>query len=143
MSDLLLQDLWFHQVDGVLIESVVADGELVVVRARASARQAGCPVCGTALSRMHSRYVRLLADNAVGGSPVVIELEVRRLRGGNCRRDRSVGAMLEGSITNNGSGRAGLGVVQARNVVSSERRRAAREAERDLRFDHDPTCKIT
>ena len=31
MADVLLQDLWFHQVEGVVVESVIADGELLVV----------------------------------------------------------------------------------------------------------------
>jgi hypothetical protein len=32
--DALLQDLWFHQVEGVVVENVAVDGELVVVQAR-------------------------------------------------------------------------------------------------------------
>ncbi|MFI6358987.1 hypothetical protein ACIBJF_41790 [Streptomyces sp. NPDC050743] len=39
---------------------------------------------------MHSRYVRRLADSAVGGRPALIELQVRRFRcsqqGSACRR---------------------------------------------------------
>ncbi|MFI8308051.1 transposase family protein [Streptomyces sp. NPDC085927] len=47
-----------------------------------------CPACGTTSARVHSRYVRRLADSAVGGRPVVIELRVRRsrCRQGACRR---------------------------------------------------------
>ncbi|MEU0375531.1 transposase family protein [Streptomyces sp. NPDC006283] len=88
MADVLLQDLWFHQVEGVVIENVVPDGELVVVRARAAAERAVCPACGTGSSRVHSRYVRRLADSAVGGRPVLIELQVRRFRCGqrSCRQ---------------------------------------------------------
>lgn len=63
---------------GVLIEGVaVADG-LLVVRARARAPGAACPGCGTVSGRVHSRYVRRLADVAAGGRPVAIELAVRR-----------------------------------------------------------------
>ncbi|MFI6730685.1 transposase family protein, partial [Streptomyces atratus] len=78
MADVLLQDLWFHRVEGAVIEDVVSDGEFVVVQARASADRAVCPACGTTSARVHSRYVRRLADSAVGGRPVVIELRVRR-----------------------------------------------------------------
>ena len=39
-SDVLLQDLWFHQVEGIVLKRVVVDGQLVVVRARASAERA-------------------------------------------------------------------------------------------------------
>ncbi|MET8983400.1 hypothetical protein ABZX85_48360 [Streptomyces sp. NPDC004539] len=35
-----------------------------------------------AIVRVHSRYVRRLADSAVGGRRVLIELQVRRLRCG-------------------------------------------------------------
>ncbi|MDF3294356.1 ISL3 family transposase [Streptomyces silvisoli] len=80
MADVLLQDLWFHQVEGVVVESVIPDGELVVVRARTAAGQAACPACGTASARVHSRYVRRLADSSVGGRPALIELRVRRFR---------------------------------------------------------------
>ncbi|MGW4567831.1 transposase family protein [Streptomyces sp. NPDC004561] len=80
MADVLPQNLWFHQVEGVVIENVISDGELVVVRARTAAEQAACPACGTASARVHSRYVRRLADSAVGGRPALIELQVRRFR---------------------------------------------------------------
>ncbi|MFH9969672.1 transposase family protein [Streptomyces mirabilis] len=80
MGDDFLQNLWFHQVEGVVIENAAVDGELVVVRARASAERAACPACGTVSGRVHSRYVRRLADTAVAGRPVLIELQVRRFR---------------------------------------------------------------
>lgn len=67
-------DLWFHQVDGVVIENVVSEGELVTVWARTAVERAGCPACGTLSARVHSRYVRRLADSAIGGRPVLIEL---------------------------------------------------------------------
>ncbi|MGW2936613.1 ISL3 family transposase [Streptomyces sp. NPDC001156] len=80
MGDVVLADLWRHQVEGVLIEDVLLDGEFVIVRARAVAEQAGCPGCGVASSRVHSGYVRRLADREAGGRRVVIELRVRRFR---------------------------------------------------------------
>ncbi|MFJ8467786.1 ISL3 family transposase [Streptomyces swartbergensis] len=63
-----------------MIENAVVDGELVVVRARASAERAACPARGTVSGRVHSRYVRHLSDTAVAGRPVSLELQVRRLR---------------------------------------------------------------
>lgn len=80
MGDVLLQDLWFHRVEGVRIERVVIDGELVVVCARTTAGEAACPSCGGISTRVHSRYVRRLADSAVGGRRTVIELWTRRFR---------------------------------------------------------------
>lgn len=47
MGDALLRDLWFPNAEGVLIEDVVVDDELVVVRANASVERAECPACGT------------------------------------------------------------------------------------------------
>lgn len=80
MGDVLVQDLWFYQVEGVEVESAVSEGELVIVRARTGGEQTACPACGTLSSRIHSRYVRRLADRAVGGRRVLIELQVRRFR---------------------------------------------------------------
>ncbi|MFJ8387726.1 transposase family protein [Streptomyces sp. NPDC094438] len=39
---------------------------------------ASCPGCGQASSWEHSRYVRHVADEAVGGRPVMVDLSVRR-----------------------------------------------------------------
>ncbi|WP_241003047.1 ISL3 family transposase [Streptomyces sp. CB01881] len=48
----------------------------------AHAREAGaiCPHCSRPSGRVHGRYVRRLADAAVGGRAVVVELVVRRFR---------------------------------------------------------------
>ncbi|GHC72922.1 hypothetical protein GCM10010507_60150 [Streptomyces cinnamoneus] len=39
MSDALLQDLWFHQTDGIAIDSIDTDDESVVIRARTQTSQ--------------------------------------------------------------------------------------------------------
>ncbi|MFI1409840.1 transposase family protein [Streptomyces sp. NPDC020707] len=52
----------------------------VMVRARTRTRApAACTGCGVVSARVHSRYERHLADAAVGGRPVRIDLSVRRL----------------------------------------------------------------
>lgn len=99
MRDVLLQDLWFHRVDEVQIEEVAVDSECVRVRARAVAVRVGCPGCGMLSSRVHSRYVRRLADNAVGGRPVVIELQVRRFRCGELACPRATFAEQISGLT--------------------------------------------
>ncbi|MFF3503185.1 transposase family protein [Streptomyces sp. NPDC003247] len=38
-----------------------------------------CPGCGQESTWEHSRYVRHVADEAIGGRPVVIDVSVRRL----------------------------------------------------------------
>nr|WP_254402003.1 ISL3 family transposase [Streptomyces sp. AC555_RSS877] len=50
------------------------------MHARARSAGADCPHCGSASGRVHGRYMRRLADAAVGGASVVIELVVRRFK---------------------------------------------------------------
>ncbi|MFJ4567837.1 ISL3 family transposase [Streptomyces caelestis] len=60
--------------------SVDVAGPFVVVSARTRSRSpAGCTGCGALSAWVHSRYVRHLADVALGGRPVRIDLSVRRL----------------------------------------------------------------
>ncbi|MFF2409985.1 transposase family protein [Streptomyces sp. NPDC058092] len=60
--------------------SVDASGPVVVIEARTRSRvPAGCSGCGVVSDWIHSRYVRHLADAAIGGHPVRVDLSVRRL----------------------------------------------------------------
>ncbi|WP_327348424.1 ISL3 family transposase [Streptomyces europaeiscabiei] len=64
----------------MLVVSVDVSGPAVVMQARTrSGAPAGCTGCGTLSEWVHSRYVRRLADAALGGRPVLIDLSVRRL----------------------------------------------------------------
>ncbi|WP_329303912.1 ISL3 family transposase [Streptomyces sp. NBC_00659] len=127
MGDVLLQNLWFHQVQSVVIENVVPDGELVAVRARAVAERAVRPACGTLSSRVHSRYVRRLADSSVGGRPVLIELQVRRFRCGQrlCRQ-ATFAEQVDGLTVRHGRRSAGLQTVLERVAVMLAGRAGAR-----------------
>ncbi|WP_353963573.1 transposase family protein [Streptomyces canus] len=49
-----------------------------MLHAHARAAAATCPHCSRRSGRVHARYVQRLADAAIGGRPVVIELLVRR-----------------------------------------------------------------
>ncbi|WP_438290845.1 transposase family protein [Streptomyces sp. HUAS TT7] len=64
----------------VVVVSVDATGPVVIVEART---RDGVPVrctgCGTVSDWCHSRYLRHLADAALGGRPVRIDLSVRRM----------------------------------------------------------------
>ncbi|WTW93483.1 ISL3 family transposase [Streptomycetaceae bacterium NBC_01309] len=75
-----LLDVVFPCLGTVLVEQVeVVDG---TVRISARTREdvaLPCPSCGAVSGRVHSRYRRRVADAAVGGRPVVIDLSVRRL----------------------------------------------------------------
>jgi transposase len=64
----------------VLVEQVVDEGGLLrIVASTPDTAAAACPGCGRVALRRHSRYGRRLADQAIGGRPVVVELSVRRL----------------------------------------------------------------
>ncbi|MFD5513882.1 transposase family protein [Streptomyces sp. NPDC127051] len=64
----------------VLVEQVrVEDGKVLVVARTRDGTALPCPDCGTPARRVHSRYLRHLADASLGGQPVVIDLNVRRL----------------------------------------------------------------
>ncbi|MGW3046007.1 ISL3 family transposase, partial [Kitasatospora sp. NPDC001159] len=68
------------QLAAVQVERVEASGNLLRITARTSDDDpAACPGCGQASNWVHSRYVRHVADEAVGGRAVVIDLSVRRL----------------------------------------------------------------
>ncbi|WP_419664875.1 ISL3 family transposase [Streptomyces sp. 2-1] len=127
MGDVFLEDLWFHRVDGVRIENVAVDGELVVVRARATVEWAACSGCGAMSRRVHSRYVRRLADSAVGHRRVVIELRVRRFRCGEgaCPQTTFV-EQISGLTFRYGRRSAGLQVVLERLALMLAGRAGAR-----------------
>lgn len=71
----------FPHLAGVVVELVerTAAGVLTM-HARARSAGANCPHCGSASDQVHGRYMRRLADAAVGGASVVIELLVRRFK---------------------------------------------------------------
>ena len=62
---------------GVVIEGIAVAAGLLCVWARAQAGEARCPKCGTVSARVHSRYSRRLADEAIGPRRVMIRLTVR------------------------------------------------------------------
>ncbi|MFD8534486.1 ISL3 family transposase [Streptosporangium canum] len=75
-----LLHLLFPHLKKVLVEQVSRVDETVYISARTHTDTAlACPDCQSLSRRVHSRYRRRVADTAVGGQPVVIELSVRRL----------------------------------------------------------------
>ena len=65
---------------GVVVEFVQHSAAQIVLHAHARAAKARCPHCSGTSGRVHGRYVRRLADAAIGGRAVVVELLVRRFR---------------------------------------------------------------
>jgi DNA-directed RNA polymerase subunit N (RpoN/RPB10) len=68
----------FPHLASVVVEQVLVDDGGVALTARTVTREAACPGCGTLSGRVHGGYRRRLADLAVGGRKVVIDLAVRR-----------------------------------------------------------------
>jgi transposase len=69
-----------RHLDGLrLVDLTLGPDEIVlgVARRQTCAR---CPSCGARSRRVHSRYVRTVADQPIGGRRVTIRLHVRRLR---------------------------------------------------------------
>lgn len=74
-----LEDL-LPQLAAARVDRVEASGDLLRIAARTRDDAAAVfPGCGTESDWAHSRYVRHVADEAVGGRAVVIDLSVRRL----------------------------------------------------------------
>ncbi|MEV2236383.1 ISL3 family transposase [Streptomyces phaeochromogenes] len=72
--------LLLPHLTGVRVVSVDATAPVVLVQARTRDEgPARCTGCGITSDRVHSRYVRHLADRAIGGRAVRIGLSVRRL----------------------------------------------------------------
>jgi transposase len=73
-------EILLPQLAAVRIEGVQVGTELIRILARTrDGVSVACPGCGLSSDWLHSRYIRHVADEAVGGRPVVIDLSVRRL----------------------------------------------------------------
>jgi zinc-finger of transposase IS204/IS1001/IS1096/IS1165 len=70
----------FPHLRGLRAGQVEDTGVAVVIRASCRSARARCPLCGAVSSRVHGGYVRVVADGAAGGRPVLIVLSVRRFR---------------------------------------------------------------
>src|SRR3954466_8538021 len=65
---------------GLLVQQVVPSADTVTITTAPKAPEACCPVCGHASRRVHSRYLRTLADLPWQGRAVLIRIEARRFR---------------------------------------------------------------
>src|ERR1700675_842711 len=85
---------------GLVVETVIEDGDMIVVTARAAAWTAMCPLCGSPSRLVHSRYVRRVSDLPCSGRAVCLRVVARRFlcKGQRCRRrifaERFDGAVL-------------------------------------------------
>lgn len=60
------------------VEAVTEEVDTIIVNARAVSPSGSCPQCGTASSRVHSRYVRTVCDLPCCGRRVDLRVVVRR-----------------------------------------------------------------
>ena len=75
---------------GLVIDSVTADQDRVLVAAHPVASLATCPDCGVVSTQVHSRYERRLLDLPIAGRSVQLRVQVRRFRCPNRRCTRVV-----------------------------------------------------
>lgn len=76
-NDLDLRVLFPHFM-GLRVGRVLSRGVAVRFEVAAEVGEAECPDCGVVSARVHSRYGRRLADAAVGGQELEVQLRVRR-----------------------------------------------------------------
>jgi transposase len=62
----------------LVIDGVAADVDGVEIRGHARAARSRCGRCGQESARVHSRYVRTLADAVIAGRPTAIRFTARR-----------------------------------------------------------------
>jgi transposase len=76
--------------DDLVVDAVAATPERIVVQARTIRSSASCPLCGRRSRRVHSRYVRRLADLPWQGIAVQLLLTTRRFVCEGTRRPRRI-----------------------------------------------------
>ncbi|MER5473505.1 transposase family protein [Streptomyces sp. NPDC002935] len=127
----------FPHLEKVLVERVRVEDGVVRVEARTRDDVLPCPACGVPSRRVHSWYQRCLADAAVGGRAVVIDLTVRRLfcDVADCAR-RTFVEQVEGLTIPYGRRTVGLlGIVQAIALALAGRAGAASRKSRGSSTD--------
>jgi transposase len=65
---------------GFVVERATHDGAITVITVRRATRTGLCPGCGTISERIHSRYLRRVADLPLAGRPVRLVVVARRFR---------------------------------------------------------------
>ena len=68
--------------DGFLVESATCDVGIALITIRPVCKTSSCPKCGAISDRIHSRYLRRVADLPLAGRPVRLVLVARRFRCG-------------------------------------------------------------
>ncbi|GLF95158.1 ISL3 family transposase [Streptomyces yaizuensis] len=83
-----LKALLFPAIADIAVRLVNMDIENVRLDSQCTTAGAACPGCGVCSTRVHSSYLRFLADAPSAGRSVVLQLRVRRFRCGNTKCPR-------------------------------------------------------
>ncbi len=76
--------------EGIAVEELSFEDQIVTVNARTSTKYAACPLCRHPSSRIHSRYTRTVADLPRHGVTVSLRGQARRFFCENPRCERSI-----------------------------------------------------
>ena len=63
---------------GFAVKSAVPEGTVTTISITSASTSSSCPVCGGASARVHSRYVRKVADLPLAGRSVSLRATARR-----------------------------------------------------------------
>ncbi|MEU8034830.1 transposase family protein [Streptomyces sp. NPDC049099] len=92
-------DLVWPDVEGLVIDAVKVVGEAVWINLHARQPTVTCPSCSVTASRVHSMYMRRLADRPLGGRRVLLRLRIRRFFCDNALCSRQTMAEQVPSLT--------------------------------------------
>jgi transposase len=65
---------------GLLVQQVLPEPDRITILTQPKSPTCSCPLCGAASARVHSRYLRTLADLPWQGRIVALRIQVRRFR---------------------------------------------------------------
>jgi transposase len=77
-------------LDGFRLDAYTATAERITLQVAATTATARCPACQLPSRRIHSRYLRAVADVSWGGVPVTLRVLVRRFFCGNSACPRCI-----------------------------------------------------
>ncbi|MFD9270557.1 ISL3 family transposase [Streptomyces goshikiensis] len=78
MGDERFWDLVWPDVEGLAVDGVEVGGDVVWIDLHARQQTVTCPSCGMLAARVHSTYMRRLADRPLGGRRMLLRLKIRR-----------------------------------------------------------------
>jgi transposase len=99
---------------GLVIDGVSLEPGRMLISARPGAAGGICPDCGLISTRVHSRYIRRLADLPAQGHAVHLNVQVRRFRCDNPDCDRRI---FGESLTETVAGRAARRTSRLESIV--------------------------